>query len=50
MLALALGSLANEYFFISLALHEAPFLHEVENDDKWSTSCNLLINPVCQGG
>lgn len=28
MLALALGSLANEYFFISLALHEAPFLHE----------------------
>lgn len=26
MLALALGSLANEYVFISLALHEAPFL------------------------
>lgn len=26
MLALALGSLANEYIFISLALHEASFL------------------------
>lgn len=36
MLALALGSLANEYVFISLTLREAPFL-----DKRLKMMCQL---------